>query len=124
MSHPLKPILDGRETVDPNLVPRRVLFTGAPMPAIGLGTFGSDHVGAEQVAEAVKAAAAIGYRHFDCASVYGNESRIGESFRQIMAGGIGRRRRVDAIRLHDLTLHSIPPDEFAVEAYPDVYRNH
>ncbi len=91
MSHPLKPILDGRETVDPNLVPRRVLFTGAPMPAIGLGTFGSDHVGAEQVAEAVKAAAAIGYRHFDCASVYGNESRIGESFRQIMAGGIGRR---------------------------------
>ena len=41
-----------------------------------------------------------------------------------LAGGIGRRRRVDAIRLHDLTLHSIPPDEFAVEAYPDVYRNH
>ena len=91
MSHPLKPALDGRETVDPNLVPRRVLYTGAQMPAIGLGTFGSDHVGAEQVAEAVKAAAAIGYRHFDCASVYDNEDRIGKSFRQILAGGIARR---------------------------------
>jgi diaminohydroxyphosphoribosylaminopyrimidine deaminase/5-amino-6-(5-phosphoribosylamino)uracil reductase len=41
-----------------------------------------------------------------------------------LAGGIGRRRRVDAIRLHDITLHSIPPDEFAVEGYMDVYRNH
>jgi len=91
VSHPLKPVLDGRETVDPNLVPRRILHTGAQMPAIGLGTFGSDHVSAEQVAEAVNAAAAIGYRHFDCASVYGNEARIGESFRQIMASGIGRR---------------------------------
>ncbi len=91
MSHPLKPILAGRETVDPNLVPKRVLHTGAQMPAIGLGTFGSDHVGAGQVAEAVKAAATIGYRHFDCASVYGNEDRIGESLRQILAGGIARR---------------------------------
>jgi diaminohydroxyphosphoribosylaminopyrimidine deaminase/5-amino-6-(5-phosphoribosylamino)uracil reductase len=34
-----------------------------------------------------------------------------------MAGGTGRLRRMDAIRLHGLTLHQIPPDEFAVEAY-------
>lgn len=34
-----------------------------------------------------------------------------------MAGGAGRRRRVDAIVLHDLKIHSISPDEFAVEAY-------
>jgi len=32
-----------------------------------------------------------------------------------VAGGIGRRRRVDAIRLRDLSLHLITPDEFAVE---------
>ena len=32
-----------------------------------------------------------------------------------MAGGIGRRRRSDAIRVHDITIHPIPPDEFAVE---------
>ena len=34
-----------------------------------------------------------------------------------VAGGAGRRRRKDAIRLKDLRLHSIPPDEFAVEAW-------
>lgn len=34
-----------------------------------------------------------------------------------LAGGIGRRRRSDAIQLHHVTLHSIPPDEFAVEGY-------
>ncbi|MGB9458071.1 MAG: bifunctional diaminohydroxyphosphoribosylaminopyrimidine deaminase/5-amino-6-(5-phosphoribosylamino)uracil reductase RibD [Bryobacteraceae bacterium] len=39
-----------------------------------------------------------------------------------LAGGIGRRRRVDAIRVHDLSIHPIPPDEFAIEAY--VHRDH
>ena len=34
-----------------------------------------------------------------------------------MAGGPGRRRRVDAIRVRGLTLHNIAQDEFAVEAY-------
>jgi len=34
-----------------------------------------------------------------------------------MAGGPGRRRRVDAIGVHDLTLHNIARDEFAVEGY-------
>ena len=33
-----------RDAVDPVLVPQRTLYTGARMPAIGLGTFGSDHV--------------------------------------------------------------------------------
>ncbi len=34
-----------------------------------------------------------------------------------VAGGIGRRRRIDAIRFHGTRLHSIPPDEFVVEAW-------
>ncbi len=34
-----------------------------------------------------------------------------------VAGGAGRRRRVDAIRLHNVALHTITEDEFAVEAY-------
>jgi diaminohydroxyphosphoribosylaminopyrimidine deaminase / 5-amino-6-(5-phosphoribosylamino)uracil reductase len=41
-----------------------------------------------------------------------------------LAGGIGRRRRSDAIRIHNVTLHQIPPDEFAVEGYVDVHGNH
>ena len=63
--------------IDPSRVPARSLASGAKMPAIGLGTFGSDHVSPETVAEAVHYAAGIGYRHFDCASVYGNEAQIG-----------------------------------------------
>src|ERR1700678_3333620 len=34
-----------------------------------------------------------------------------------LAGGIGRRKRSDAIRIHNVAVHSIPPDEFAVEGY-------
>jgi len=34
-----------------------------------------------------------------------------------VAGGTGRLRRSDALQLHDVTLHRIPPDEFAVEAW-------
>ncbi len=34
-----------------------------------------------------------------------------------VAGGKGRMRRSDAILLERLTVHSISPDEFAVEAY-------
>jgi len=63
--------------VDPSSVPQRQLFTGATMPAIGLGTFGSDRFGADEIAEAVAGAFEVGYRHFDCASVYENEAQIG-----------------------------------------------
>lgn len=41
-----------------------------------------------------------------------------------LAGGIGRRRRSDAIRVHGITIHPIPPDEFAVEGYIDVHGNY
>jgi diketogulonate reductase-like aldo/keto reductase len=69
----------------------RTLYTGAQMPAIGLGTFGSDHVSADEIAAAVKGAAEVGYRHFDCASVYGNEAQIGPVFEDIVRGGIPRQ---------------------------------
>jgi diaminohydroxyphosphoribosylaminopyrimidine deaminase/5-amino-6-(5-phosphoribosylamino)uracil reductase len=41
-----------------------------------------------------------------------------------LAGGIGRRRRIDAIDVHGITIHPIPPDEFAVEGYVNVHRDH
>ena len=71
-------------------VPFRILSTGAKMPAIGMGTFGSDHVSPVAVADAVKYAASIGYRHFDCASVYGNEAQIGPVLRNLFQNGLHR----------------------------------
>jgi len=78
------------ERIDPASVPHRTLYTGAKIPAIGLGTFGSDRFAATEIAEAVFGAAAIGYRHFDCAAVYGNEIEIGVSIQKIMSSGIRR----------------------------------
>ena len=78
------------DCVDPGIVPTKTLYTGAKVPAIGLGTFGSDHSSNEEIAEAVIGAASVGYRHFDCASVYGNEHLIGKSFKAIMDSGIKR----------------------------------
>ena len=79
------------DAVDPALVPQRRLSSGALMPAIGLGTFGSDHVSHQAVAEAVKFGAEVGYRHFDCASVYGNEAEIGLSFESMLSSGLERK---------------------------------
>jgi alcohol dehydrogenase (NADP+) len=76
--------------VDPARVPQRVLYTGAKMPAIGLGTFGSDHTSPQAVAQAVKGAVAAGYRHLDCAAVYGNEAEIGIALQEMMAQGLRR----------------------------------
>lgn len=78
------------DRIDPALVPQRTLRGGDKMPGIGMGTFGSDRFSAEDIAAAVKGAADVGFRLFDCASVYGNEHLIGEIFKEIMRTGIKR----------------------------------
>ncbi|MBC8126842.1 MAG: aldo/keto reductase [Gloeobacteraceae cyanobacterium ES-bin-144] len=75
--------------VHPASIPRRSMPQGQ-IPVIGMGTFGSDHVSPEQVAEAVLGAAEVGYRHFDCAEVYGNEDQVGKSLEQIIHSGVPR----------------------------------
>ena len=80
------------EVIESARVPKRILRSGDSMPAIGLGTFGSDHISHEAVADAVKYAASVGYRHFDCASVYGNESQIGLAFEELFRNGLGREK--------------------------------
>lgn len=77
--------------VDPKKVPVRTLYTGAEMPAIGLGTFGSDHADAEVVANAVRMGLEMGYRHFDGAACYGNEDTIGKVYAEAMEKGIVKR---------------------------------
>lgn len=78
------------QPVDPATVPSVTLRTRDRMPAIGLGTFGSDRVTHEEIAATAIDAARVGYRHFDCASVYGNEVLIGESLQTIQGNGVDR----------------------------------
>ena len=78
------------DAIDPESVPKIRLAGGASLPAIGLGTFGSDSVPAETVADAVVGAVESGYRHIDCASVYGNQHAIGHALRRLLASGIRR----------------------------------
>jgi alcohol dehydrogenase (NADP+) len=78
------------DAIDPALVPQRTLYTGASLPAIGLGTFGSDYADPERIAAAVEGAIAVGYRHLDCASVYGNERQIGLVLQRLFDSGLRR----------------------------------
>ncbi len=82
------------EQIDPALVPKRKLASGAEIPAVGLGTFGSDHVSAETVAEAVRGAIHVGYRHIDCAAVYGNEAQIGQVLKEVFDSGVVKREEL------------------------------
>jgi alcohol dehydrogenase (NADP+) len=77
------------QPIDPHRVPYRTLAGGGKIPGIGLGTFGSDAVDAKTVAEAVRYALGLGYRHIDCAAVYLNEGEIGAVLRDAMAGRAG-----------------------------------
>ncbi len=55
-----------------------VKANGAEIPAIGLGTW---QLRGDSVIQAVQAALDAGYRHIDTASIYGNESEVGEAIR-------------------------------------------
>jgi alcohol dehydrogenase (NADP+) len=70
-------------------VPTTTLNNGQSMPLLGLGTWKSEP---GLVKAAVKAAIAMGYRHIDCAHIYGNEKEIGEAFLEVFAEGICERR--------------------------------
>lgn len=54
------------------------LNNGVYIPKLGLGTW---EIPDDKVADAVKEAAKIGYRHFDTAQGYGNERGVGEGIR-------------------------------------------
>lgn len=55
------------------------LNTGAKIPAIGFGTW---KAAPGDAGRATEAAFAAGYRHFDCAPLYGNEAEIGQVFKK------------------------------------------
>ena len=99
------------------------------MPALGLGTWKSTK---GEVYLAVRKAIEIGYRHFDCAFIYGNEHEIGQAIADaIKQDGIkredlwitsklwnNRHKKENVQAAIELTLHDLQVD------YLDLYLIH
>jgi alcohol dehydrogenase (NADP+) len=64
---------------------------GDTMSALGLGTWKSQP---GEVYEAVKAAIRLGYRHIDCAYIYGNEAEIGKALAEMFKTGTVSREEM------------------------------
>ncbi|XP_075199890.1 rho crystallin-like isoform X2 [Anomaloglossus baeobatrachus] len=73
---------------------RITLNDGHTMPIIGLGTYASPDVPKSLGEEATKTAIDLGYRHIDCAYIYGNEVQIGSAIRAKIADGAVKREDV------------------------------
>ena len=82
------------EIIEQSSIPRRTLYDGTTGPAVGMGTFGSDKYGADQIAEAVYGGIRAGYRLIDCASVYMNEDKIGDALERVMQEGVVKREEL------------------------------
>jgi alcohol dehydrogenase (NADP+) len=82
------------KAINPAKIPAITLDSGNKIPVVGFGTFGSDHVNADEMAKAVKQAVRLGYRHIDCAAVYNNEKEIGLVFQELYAEGVVSRKEL------------------------------
>ena len=61
------------------------------MPSLGLGTW---KAAPGEVGAAVRSALQLGYRHIDCASIYGNEAEIGAALQAVFGQGALEREQV------------------------------
>lgn len=71
-------------TLSPRDIPHATLNDGHELPLVGLGTYkltGPDTV------NIIRRAIDCGYRHFDTASLYGNEAEVGRAVREAIAAG-------------------------------------
>ena len=79
------------------------LNTGYDIPALGLGTWQSPP---GEVKAAVLHALKSGYRHIDCAYMYGNKTEVGEAFKEAFSAGIMNREDLFVTTKLWCTFHS------------------
>jgi diketogulonate reductase-like aldo/keto reductase len=79
------------------------LNNGCIMPVLGLGTWESPpHAAGNAVEYAIKNA---GYRHIDCAAIYGNEKEIGKVFKNLIGTVVKREELFVTSKLWN-TMHA------------------
>ncbi|XP_066445440.1 aldo-keto reductase family 1 member C23-like protein [Eleutherodactylus coqui] len=67
---------------------------GHKIPLIGFGTYAPEEFPKVLAEDATKVAIEVGYRHIDCAYVYGNEPDVGRAIREKIADGVVKREDV------------------------------
>ena len=70
------------------MIPALKLHTGDELPAVGLGMW---KVAKPDVPQLINDAVEVGYRHFDCACDYGNETEVGQGIAQAIDAGLCQR---------------------------------
>jgi alcohol dehydrogenase (NADP+) len=73
------------------MITHHTFTNGDRMPTFGLGTWRSQP---GEVSDAIIEAIACGYRHIDCASIYGNEKEIGEALQKAFAKNLVKREEL------------------------------
>ncbi|XP_053572217.1 aldo-keto reductase family 1 member C15-like [Bombina bombina] len=68
-----------------------VLNDGHKMPVVGFGTYAPEKFDKSLAEEATKVAIEVGYRHIDCAFIYGNEQEVGRAVKEKIADGTVKR---------------------------------
>ena len=64
---------------------------GYKIPSMGFGTYRMD---ADAARQAVTYAIQCGFRHVDCAKIYGNEAAVGEALKHVAATNIAKREQL------------------------------